>query len=90
TGDTASDIEGQLAEQADRLRRRLARVRHTVAVMSGKGGVGKSIIAANLAVALAERGLTVGAVDGDINGPSLARLLGVDGARLASTGESVE
>ena len=51
-------------------------VKTIIAVASGKGGVGKSTIAANLAVALAERGLTVGLLDADVYGPSMPRMLG--------------
>ena len=52
-----------------------------VAIGSGKGGVGKSTVAANLAVALARAGHKVGLVDADIYGPSQARLLGTEGSR---------
>ncbi len=52
-------------------------VRHMVAVASGKGGVGKSTLAANLALALRRKGLAVGLVDADIYGPSVPRLMGV-------------
>ena len=53
-------------------------VQHIVAVASGKGGVGKSTVATNLAVALAQQGLRVGLLDADIYGPSLPRMLGLD------------
>ncbi|RMF75499.1 MAG: ATP-binding protein, partial [Alphaproteobacteria bacterium] len=54
-------------------------VRHIVAVASGKGGVGKSTVAVNLAVALARQGLAVGLMDADIYGPSAPVLLGLRG-----------
>jgi len=87
---TASDIEGQLAARQEKLRRRLESVRHTVAVMSGKGGVGKSVVTAGLATVLAEEGAAVGVLDADVNGPSMARLLGVPRSGLRLAGEAVE
>lgn len=60
---------------------RLSRVRHVIAVGAGKGGVGKSTVAANLALALARDGLRTGLLDADIYGPSAPILLGIeDGA----------
>lgn len=57
------------------------RTRRLIAVASGKGGVGKSTVAANLAIALRARGRRVGLVDADIYGPSQPRLMGVEGVR---------
>ena len=53
-----------------------------IAISSGKGGVGKSTVAANLAVGLAQMGLRVGLLDADIYGPSIPRLLGVETEKL--------
>ena len=59
--------------------------RRIVAVGSGKGGVGKSTLAANLAIALARRGVKTGLIDADIYGPSLPRILGAEGTRPQAT-----
>ena len=75
----AESIVEQVVDQGRRLRERLDGVGRVVAVASGKGGVGKSAISANLAAALAARGSAVGALDADLNGPSLARMLGAEG-----------
>ncbi len=56
----------------------LPNIRHIIAVASGKGGVGKSTVAVNLAVALAAKGLRVGLVDADIYGPSVAHMMQLD------------
>lgn len=81
------EVLEQVLAQRRRLERRLARVGAVVPVASGKGGVGKSAVTANLAAVLASRGLRVGALDADLNGPSLARMLGVLGARLVDEGD---
>jgi hybrid cluster-associated redox disulfide protein len=58
-------------------RQRKPGIEHVVAIMSGKGGVGKSLVTGLLAVALRRRGYSVGILDADITGPSMARLFGV-------------
>ena len=88
-GDGGSDIVGQVEAQQDRLHARMALIRARVAVVSGKGGVGKSSITANLAATLAARGLAVGVLDADLNGPSMAKMLGVRGQPLPLTDQGV-
>ena len=88
--DAGSNIVGQVTAQVDRLQKRIASVKHTVAIMSGKGGVGKSSLTANLATALTLKGSTVGVVDADINGPTLAKMMGVRNATLAYTPTGVK
>ena len=63
----------------------LAKVGRVVAVTSGKGGVGKSTVAVNLAVALARRAAAVGVLDADLNGPSVAKMLGLRGTKRHPT-----
>jgi ATP-binding protein involved in chromosome partitioning len=69
-----SGIPDQVGEQRVRVAARLAGVRHVVAVASGKGGVGKSYVAAKLAQRLAAAGRAVGLLDADLNGPTIPRL----------------
>src|SRR5262245_41460547 len=79
-GDGGSRILEQVAEQRGRIAGGLAGVRHLVAVGSGKGGVGKSTLTLHLAGALRARGLRIAILDADFNGPSQARMAGVQGA----------
>jgi ATP-binding protein involved in chromosome partitioning len=79
-GDGGSRVLEQVAERRTRITDGLAGVRHLVAVGSGKGGVGKSTLTLHLAGALRARGLRIAILDADFNGPSQARMSGVQGA----------
>ena len=68
----------------------LENVQNIIAVASGKGGVGKSTVAANLALALSAEGATVGMLDADIYGPSQPRMLGASGQPDSKDGKSLE
>jgi ATP-binding protein involved in chromosome partitioning len=74
--DTTSRVRKPKDPTADR--KALPGVAHVIAVGSGKGGVGKSTVAVNLAIALAQTGARVGLLDGDIYGPNLPRMMGVN------------
>jgi ATP-binding protein involved in chromosome partitioning len=89
-GDGGSNIAGQVTEQLARLRARMQHIRNKVAVVSGKGGVGKSAITVNLATAVAMQGATVGILDADLNGPSIAKMTGVRGQRPVINAEGVQ
>jgi ATP-binding protein involved in chromosome partitioning len=82
-GDGGSNIVAQVEAQQARMAARLAHVRAIVAVVSGKGGVGKSSVTANLAGAFVRQGAQVGVLDADLNGPTMAKMLGVRGRTLA-------
>jgi ATP-binding protein involved in chromosome partitioning len=82
TGDGGSRVLEQVAEQRTRIADGLAGVRHLVAVGSGKGGVGKSTLTLHLAGALRARGLRIAILDADFNGPSQARMAGVEGGLI--------
>src|SRR5687767_2186603 len=64
-------------------------VKHVIAVMSGKGGVGKSLVAGLLAVGLKRRGFSVGVLDGDITGPSIPRMFGVREKPMSADGKTL-
>ena len=88
-GDGGSDVIGQVTEQVGRLQARMRTIRAKVAVVSGKGGVGKSALTVNLATAMAIEGASVGILDADLNGPSIAKMAGVRGQSLTITAEGV-
>ena len=77
-------LEAELGEKTGRVR--LEGTRYVVAVLSGKGGVGKSTVAVNLAMALKQLGMTVGLMDADVYGPSVPMMFGVDEERPRAAG----
>lgn len=76
--------------QNERLKKRMSGIKHKVLVMSGKGGVGKSSVSANLALEMASRGVKVGILDTDLHGPNIPKMLGVDDAKLIAYDEGIE
>ncbi len=82
------ESEGEF-RQRQALARRMCQIGHKLLVLSGKGGVGKSTVAANLAMALAQNGKRVGLLDIDVHGPSIPRLMGVETGQVVGTGEEI-
>lgn len=69
----------QQSTEQQRLKDAMGKIKHKIAIISGKGGVGKSTVTVNLATSFAMRGKRVGVLDADIHGPSVPRLLGLEG-----------
>lgn len=80
----AGSQDDQHAKQDIEIRERLSHIKNKILVMSGKGGVGKSSIAAYLAVLLSKKGYKVGLLDVDLHGPSIPRMLGLTGEVMPS------
>lgn len=69
----------QQSSEKQKLKDAMGKIKHKIAIISGKGGVGKSTVTVNLATAFAMQGKRVGVLDADIHGPSVPRLLGLEG-----------
>jgi ATP-binding protein involved in chromosome partitioning len=77
----------QIVDQTLQVKTRMGRIRRKIVVMSGKGGVGKSMTTVNLALAFAKQGLRVGILDVDLNGPCIPKMLGIKGRTFEFTAE---
>ena len=75
------EIKGNIYVKAENENPSLAGVKNIIAIASGKGGVGKSTVAVNLAIALSQKGLKVGLIDADIYGPSIPIMFGLENER---------
>lgn len=80
--ETDLEKKKRMEEDQAKLKESLSKIKNTIMVMSGKGGVGKSTISANLAMSLAREGYKVGVLDADIHGPNIPKVLGVENAGL--------
>ncbi len=86
-GSGVSSQQDQHDQQDMEIKDRLNQIKNKILVMSGKGGVGKSSVAAYLSVSLAKRGYKVGLMDVDLHGPSIPRMLGLKGGIRPGTTE---
>jgi Mrp family chromosome partitioning ATPase len=79
--------QNQMEIDQKQINARMSQIKHKILVLSGKGGVGKSTVAANLAVSLSLAGKNVGLLDIDIHGPSIPKILNLEERKLAAVGD---
>ena len=82
------DMEEKMQEE--RLAKNLSKIKNKLIVISGKGGVGKSTVAVNLAYGLAMKGLKTGVMDVDLHGPNVAKMLGIEDKKLVMSEAGIE
>ena len=87
---TSHNREEKIKEEEKKVEKTLAKIKNRLLVFSGKGGVGKSTVSANLSLALARKGLKVGLLDVDIHGPNIAKMLGAEDKRLDISPEGIK
>ena len=81
--------EDKINKEREKVSKRLETIKNRVLVFSGKGGVGKSTVSANLGLAFAKKGLKVGLLDVDIHGPNLAKMMGVESKKIQASSEAI-
>jgi Mrp family chromosome partitioning ATPase len=81
--------ETSTTDDERKLEERLSKIKNALVVLSGKGGVGKSTVAVNLAMSLSMRGFRTGLLDVDIHGPSIPKLLNLSGAGLTGSSDGL-
>ncbi len=81
--------EDKIKKEREKVSKRLETIKNRVLVFSGKGGVGKSTVSANLGLAFAKKGLKVGLLDVDIHGPNLAKMMGVESKKIQASSEAI-
>jgi len=90
-GSSTTPSSQQQDKMREKINQRMDKIKHKLIIISGKGGVGKSMVAVNLAYGLLFQGKTVGILDIDIHGPSLAKMMGIEDRKLkVSDNEVIE
>jgi Mrp family chromosome partitioning ATPase len=85
-----NNAQNQHKKQQEKIKNNLAKIKNKLVVIGGKGGVGKTTVAVNLAYALADKGKKVGILDVDMHGPNVAKMLGLDKERLVQSDLGIE
>ena len=88
-GSSTTPLSQQQDKMREKINHRMDKIKHKLIIISGKGGVGKSMVAVNLAYGLLFQGKAVGILDIDIHGPSLAKMVGIEDRRLSFSDNEV-
>jgi len=88
-GSSTTSLSQQQDKMREKINHRMDKIKHKLIIISGKGGVGKSMVAVNLAYGLLFQGKAVGILDIDIHGPSLAKMVGIEDRRLSFSDNDV-